>query len=270
MQKTRLLSATWPAVNLANFPSALFSIQGNNVVGGDGVSAGLAGTGYMTDAIGGGVYVPADNAHGLRGGGVDADGNPLPFGVRTTGAILNLISGAMPTIGDKNPLFIVVRRSGGTTPACTVRLGDPSGATGLAMQNGNGGFIGVTATNKVTLGAITNIGTTDVACGVYLDRNIAAGTDVAGAQEIVSVGTVTTAVGAGTDGDATPGNLLITTFPAFATGLLINSADQAIRGIYLLAFDSSGPLQPAWLAPILHAMCRNPWKGLHPLLAGLT
>jgi len=274
-QKTQLMSGPVLAHNQTVFPSLLFSARAPEVVSGDGVSAGVAGTGVLRDTVNNAIYTGASlTEFVVRYGDF--------FGVVSPQATLNLVSGNMPEIGDLYPLLIVVRTATDHSGLRTA-IGDPEISTGLTIGVGladidaSSALIGITPTNNVTLsGWNFNAAYRGVVCAAatFLDRDKA--TDILAAQIIFALSNgiflstdTRTDVGTATD-------LIEATFPRFTTGLKLcghaatpETWDNNYYGIYLLGFTTNFQLQPAWLTPQLQWMARNPKKGLPRTLVGM-
>jgi len=267
MQKTKLLSGPEIAHTVANFPALLMAIREADVTAGDGTSNGVAGTGQIIDPVSGAVFTPS-----VKTTGVFKPGPAGTFGTRVSTTVWPKTAGVMPTIGMKHPLMIVVRHAVLTSDQMVV-LGD---ANACSLVSGNSGWIANTAINYGQLGAIT-FSAGIRAMALSLDRSVATAspnTDANASKMIVATETSTQAVAGSSDGDAIDANLRDTTFPILPNGLRLDgtatSANNNIYGIYLLAFNSPGALQSAWLTKALQWMARNPTKGLYPLFAGLA
>jgi hypothetical protein len=269
MQKTKLRSGAAMANTLANVPSLLFSVTEENVVAGDGVAT----IGSMTDPISGAVLAPPSIATGFI--------KPLAgaFGMRSaaSGILCSLVSGALPTVGAKHPLLIVVRHASNTGNS-VVTFGN-GGVANPQMTQGNSGVLSLHDTSYAQEGAVTfgSAGIAAYAC--FLDRNQA--TAVLAAHWMISTGTALKAIATTIDGDGIGGDLLnkATNWAAFLTGINIigtaSAVNNNIYGIHLLAFDNWGPFEAggtlaAWLAPKLHWMANNPTKKLPRDFFGLT
>lgn len=233
MQTIKSLSAVGSlAVNNTNFPACIFAITPDSVIAPN----------QLRDVIGGTVWT-------LSAGILTNNGNGS-FSRNATAGTFSLTSGAMPAMGNSDPMMLVV---GTLADTDQVVIGDNTGGTGpgLGLKVGtvSDAFAGRVAANFHSIGNIAKVGLTAGAFLSVFDQSANTGAvhlyDTS-YETVASTATLGTLTG---------------TWTAFAPALAV-PVSVTLNGIYILKWIEKPPADECKAA--VAWMAANPTLGLYP------
>lgn len=234
MQTIKPLSAVGAlTTNTTNFPQCIFAITPDSVIAAN----------QLRDVIAGTVWT-------LGGGGILTNNGNGSFSRNATAGSFSLTSGAMPAVGNSDPMMLVV---GTLADADEVGVGDDTGATGpgLSLKVGtvSDAFVGRAAANFHSVGGITKVGLTAGAFLSVFDQSANTGAvhlyDTS-YETVASTATLGTLAG---------------TWAAFASALVI-PVSVTLNGIYVLKWTDKPSADECKAA--VAWMAANPTLGLYP------